>query len=266
MVMAATPRVSCSESSPVRKGTLKRKLAAVATALALVISLAAPGSAADVRITATGTITTTDPGMGYSPGDPVTLSWLVNDFAPATPTGSVTAGDDYRWVQETDTEPLLFADVSGTGIGGTYTGAPGSAPYDQIRVGPVADGEFRVYMATDGDGSLHHGIYLLADPTYFIRAVEFGGEINAIFSSPADPLPNPATYLANYAGTYSVSSQLAGRVRAAKPGSPDLNANFTTTSVTIAQVPEPASVALAAIGIAGAGIAFRRRQLARRSS
>jgi hypothetical protein len=92
--------------------------------------LSSHAQAENIRITATGTVSLADEGMGFTIGQPVTFFWEVNDFAPQQPVGS--AGGSYRWEDEEATDPQLYASVGGTGISGTYQRAPDDAPYDVL--------------------------------------------------------------------------------------------------------------------------------------
>jgi hypothetical protein len=88
-------------------------------ALAIASSRFPETYAENVRITVSGTVATADPGMGFTVGQPVSFFWEINDYAPATPVGSILSGE-YEWEEEFDTQPALYASVGGTGISGTY--------------------------------------------------------------------------------------------------------------------------------------------------
>ena len=103
-----------------------------AARLALCVGLTAGVSqaqAGNVLITVNGTITSASAGMGYTVGQPVSFFWEMNDYAPRTPNGDAYSFM-YRWIEENaDSQPQLFANVGGTGIGGTYQRGTGGLPW-----------------------------------------------------------------------------------------------------------------------------------------
>jgi hypothetical protein len=238
------------------------------TALFATVTLASVSDAlaGNMVVTVSGTITSADAGMGYAVSDPVAFSWVVNDYAPQIPEGSATFGK-YQWTQETDTEPQLWAGVGGTGIGGTFTSAPGIAPWERLLIEQVigndpAGSPFELLMNTDSFDVTqnNHGIFLSADPTFLIKALYFSGRTNMNLPAGAfpSPLPNPATFLGSIQGTYDVVWSLSGQITAINEGGAERIANFTATSLSIAPVPEPSTYVMALAGLACGGYLVRR--------
>lgn len=234
-------------------------------AAALVLGLALPGRAVDIMITVNGTINSADAGMGYTVGDLVSFTWVVNDYAPATPVGTFGTSD-YTWKQEfAGTEPALWANVYGTGIGGTFNEPPAGAPFERLIVS-TSTNNLELRMGTDGFDvtTNNHGIYLNANPSYLIETIYFQNPISAVFGNFGGPLPNPTTYLANYFGTYSVLSDFQFYL-SAKNGTSVLFADITPTSVTIAPVPEPSTCILGGLAMGVMGVMARRRKARRQA-
>lgn len=227
--------------------------------MALVVGLASPGLTADIMITVNGTIIWADAGMGYTAGQSVSFTWVVNDFAPATPTGTAEIDDYYQWTQESaGTEPRLLASVSGTGIGGTYVEPPNDVPYETLKTD--VESFLAVAMNTDDFNvtTNNHGIYLNADSSYFVQGLSFEGGINAGYGNFTSTLPNPTEYLSNYLGTFVV--EIGNGFITAGNGSTALAAAFQPTSVTVAQVPEPSTYALGTIAAGTLAWLARRRK------
>jgi len=241
---------------------------AVAVLSASLLLTTAAARAENMKITVSGTVATASPGMGFTVGQPVSLFWEVNDYAPRTPVGSVTSGDNYFWEEELDTDPALYTSVGGTGISGTYRRLSGPrAPYEDLAA--FATGILELYTDNDDfSAAVNHGIFLTADPDYFVDRIYAR---NLMLSAPGfsgfalgATLPNPAEYLAGYAGSYSVTGDpiefFATNFISAIPLS--LKATFTPTSVSIAPVPEidPAGMGSVLALVTGAlGLLERRR-------
>lgn len=236
------------------------------------LCVAAPSRAGNVRITVDATVTSADTGMGFTVGQPVSFFWVVNDYAPETPFGEVWTDSSLYWEQETQgAEPSLWANVGGSGIGGTFQGPPGDAPYETLSVD--SDGYFNPIMSTDtfNTSTNNYGIFLNADPSFLVSALY---SLVSLSSSPfpsatfVAPLPNPASYMANYFGTYAVASTPVFFLEASN-GTSSRTAYFAASSVTIASesgptpVPEidPAGMGsvLALLG-GGLGLLERRRR------
>jgi|GEM_PF-3101843 len=234
--------------------------------MALLLGLASSGRAVDIMITINGTITSANAGMGYAVNDLVSFTWVVNDYAPASPLGIASSNNYYVWRQENaGSEPSLWASVSGTGIGGTYHEAPGNAPFERLWVYQNTSGsDFTVRMDTDSFNTTtnNHGIHLNANSSYLVEELQFSGRINAGFSNITSTIPNPTVYMAGYLGTYAVASQTDGLI-VANNGSGSLTANFLATSVTITAVPEPSTYALGTLATGVMAFVARRRRAKR---
>lgn len=221
-----------------------------------------------VRITVNGSISSSS-AMGYTVGDAVSFYWDVNDYAPEAPVGGMSSSVAF-WTQEDDSQPLLFAGAGGTGIGGSYREPDAHGPYERLATWPNPSSGYDISaeLKTDGfDVSLrNHGLYLTANNSYFIKELKFSDRIGAFpLSAFSGPVPNPATFLSNYLGTYTATASSTSGANAviASNGSQIVSAAFITTSVSIsslsaASVPEPSTWALGVGGLALA--AWRRRK------
>jgi hypothetical protein len=226
-----------------------------------------------VTITLSGTVNTTDAGMGFTVGQAVSFYWVINNYAPQTPEGTTNAVE-HRWTQENaGSEPRLFAEVGGTGIGGTYQEGPGGTPWDRIRVRPldsVIDNydDFEVQMRTDSFNTTtnNRGIFLNSNPTFLVTSLYFDGDI----INPPWPqsefvnggtLPDPTAFFSKYLGTYAVNNSYNSRELNASNGSQNLRATFNFDTMTLSStcpVPEPSSMAI--FGLGALGMAYRARR------
>jgi hypothetical protein len=119
--------------------------------------------------------------------------------------------------------------------------------------------------------SLNQGLYLTADPTYWIDDLSFRAGLTGVgFGSITAPAPTPAAYLANYVGTYTAfaTNQFTTSEIRATNGSGTKIATFNPLSVEISlvqAVPEidPAGMSSVLALVGGAlGLLERRRRKA----
>jgi PEP-CTERM motif len=226
-----------------------------------------------VTITLSGTVNTADEGMGFTVGQAVSFYWVINNYAPQTPEGT-TYAVEHRWTQENaGSEPRLFAEVGGTGIGGTFQEGSGGTPWDRIRVRPldsVIDNydDFEVQMRSDGfnANTNNRGIYLSSNPTFFVSSLYFDGDI----INPPWPqsefvnggtLPDPTAFFSKYLGTYAVNNSYNSRELNASNGSQNLRATFNFDTMTLSStcpVPEPSTMAI--FGLGALGMAYRAKR------
>jgi len=236
------------------------------------VGLATPGGTAatahatPIRLTFSGTVRSNPSGAAvnwYTLGQPVTFSIIVNDFAPLSPVGS-NGGTTMQYVEETASDPSLWAGFSGTGVSGTYHKAPGDGPFERLE---IMNFFVRPKLSTDGwvTNTNNHGVYLTVDPRYFVKSFEVDIHLAPdTFTIPeAGILPNPATYLSAYIGTYPILNNFTGNRLAFEndgldPSGGSVNFNFTT--LEISAVPEPSTWAMAFAGLGFTGYAMVRRR------
>ena len=223
--------------------------------------------AEDIRFTVSGTVMFDNAAVGYTADQPVTFFWTLNDYAPATPVGTVFS-DQVEWKQETvGTEPRLWENIGGTGIRGTFVEGSGGMPYDtvEIRNSSIVGSSLNLKLRTEGfnttDGN--HGIYSSADPSYFVKNLTLDMRVAEIpWNLSLSELPNPASYFANYLGTYPIISTDSGSLDF-NNGSTGRSVYFRVNTLTISAVPEPSTYAMALAGLACGGYSmFRRRKRA----
>ncbi len=232
-------------------------LAAIAAA-AIMLVLGSEAHAANILISVTGTINTTgdNPTLaGYTNGQPVSFTWVVNDYAPATPVGETDGQNVIRWYANQAGDPVLFADFGGTGLTGAY--APSSAPFNYIEVRPSASewppaSSFAIWA-----GSNTGSIGLVTPDSAQVREVR----VRSTTISPfpfimPGTIPNPATYFADYFGSYAFSGSSNAYIRNAALD----DVHWTPQTLTISPVPEPSTVAMALAGLACCGCSVLRRR------
>jgi hypothetical protein len=255
-----------------RKSTWTTLLLASLTAT-LGVVCSEPAKAVPINVTVTGTISTADTGMGYAVGDTVSFTWQVRDFPP--PPKVILNPDNAFYEQESATEPVLWSGISGSGISGTYVPlSTGSQPFSRLQLG--WDGIYADVLSpflgadvTIGP-SLNQGLYLTADPTYWIDDLSFRAGLTGVgFGSITNPAPTPTAYLANYVGTYTAfaTNQFSASQIRATNGSGTKIAAFNPLSVQISlvqAVPEidPAGMGSVLALVGGAlGLLERRRRV-----
>jgi hypothetical protein len=198
-------------------------------------------------------------GFGYTAGQAVSFTWVLNNFAPTAPTGTVTAGtsasSNFEWADEHVTDTQLWSSFSGTGLSGTWHRAVSdiNAPADHL-----------VAFSTNGHLYLIANTDILNDSGLTVNGVGFRYlEIEANFTglnfgAISGPLPDPTAYFSAFAGTYAASFTASGLMN----NSSVFNfTNFTVNTLTITAVPEPSTwLSLTVGGIFLAAAGYRRRR------
>jgi hypothetical protein len=241
-----------------------------ALALMFAFGPAGPARAEAIYFTASGTVTQADDGSGYTVGQAVSFRWDLNsNFSKSA---SSNFSSFVSWGEEFDSDPPLWTNVQGSGVAGTFQQAPANGPNSNVSAYP--GGGMWVRLGTDQTSSTkNHGIYLAANPDFFIERIEFD-----LFSSPltapgfngfaipsSAPIPAPNDYFAAYLGDYATNFTPGSgfQILARNDLGSYLNAKVAWNSVTIAQVPEPSTFALGGIAM-GVMVLIARRRASRR--
>jgi hypothetical protein len=218
---------------------------------AFVFLLVIEASASPVSVSVSGTANTT--AMGYTQGDIYTFTWIINDGYTGSDGfgdgGDVFSSTENLWFSTSTNDPWLWSSVSGDGLVGTYAKPSNNdqAPFEQLKIS--FDG-LLCWAAGRMDSST---MELLVNGVVVDTVVAYDLIIPGLDYSEAS-FVNPATYLANYAGTYTSTG--GGIYLDDK----DRNIiEFTATSVTIGVIPEPATVLLFGLGGLGAWLLRRNR-------
>lgn len=193
--------------------------------------------AAPVQISITGTADTTS--MGYTAASSYTFNWVINDAYSSANSGDAFSSTRNFWNSENTTDTALWSSVSGDGLAGTYSRPSGStwAPWERLE--STDDTELNIIAANDDVAASSMGLTVNGIEVQRIRID--GIDLGISFDYP-EAFTNPADYFADYAGTYTPTSE---KVYIRDESSNDIY--FTATSVTIGVVPEPATAGLLGI-------------------
>ncbi len=137
-------------------------------------------------------------GSGYTSNQMVDFSFMLNNYAPATPVGEVQASPaDAAWEENTTSDPLLWSSVAGTGITGTWQrpATQPTAPASSIQLLAEHGGtSFSVTAATDTSPGTDTGLVVNGQG---MAVLGFSATFEGLaFEIPgATPLPDPATTL-----------------------------------------------------------------------
>ncbi|MBU3664631.1 MAG: PEP-CTERM sorting domain-containing protein [Chthoniobacterales bacterium] len=220
--------------------------------LAAVATLAFVPVQAAIIFTVNGTVTTA--AAGWNLNDPVTFTWTLAGNTPEASAGATTM----TWSEELSTQPVLFANVTGTGLTGTYTrpvqflGSPYS--FLQVNLEPAT----LIYAGTDAE---FIGLYAPNSSQVFRVFANVGAAFGYAMQNPA---PSPDTYFPSYLGTYSSVTTSSYPIQSSVSTASG-TMEFSPTSFTISQVtepvPEPGTWVAAALLAGGAAfVRWRKRR------
>jgi hypothetical protein len=209
-----------------------------------VFLFALKASALPVSVSVSGTANTT--AMGYTQGNIYTFTWIINDGYTGSDGfgdgGDVFSSTENLWFSTSTNDPWLWSSVSGDGLIGTYTKPSDNdqAPFEQLKI----DSAGLLCWAATKTVSIDMGLFVDGAEVWNIVAQDL--TIPGLDYSDTSFI-NPATYLANYTGTYSSPG---GGIYLDNGHAQ--NIEFTPTSITIGVIPEPSTILLFGIGGIGA--------------
>ena len=235
----------------------------------LALAPSAPAVAQQVSFTVTGAMI--DTGQGYTAGQPVSLSFVLD----AAATGLVGAlpvpnccGGTLAWQQDLFTEPQLWSLVTGTGLSGFWLPPPDrdlgrlavgfskpALPSNGFQMGASAQIGFPSGLIAPNGLTVSSlevsAVFLGLDP------VGSYGEAN-IFSP---TVPDPTLMFLSMVGTYATDRLYSENNFITTSGASGGVVGFRVDQLTIAAVvPEPSSALLQAVGCGALGWLVRRRR------
>jgi MYXO-CTERM domain-containing protein len=216
------------------------------------------GNFLGAQITFTVQATANSTGYGYTDGLNYTFVFQTGGSYPNASTlsaNSVFLGTDNLWIEEEVSENSLFLGVTGTGLQGTF--ARSASPYSYV--GNESGGRLILRVGRDYGASGNIGLSAL-DST-MLSGINFNIP-DVLLSSPAfsGSFSDPVGYWASHVGNYLPVD--SGRTLWLEDTSDVVIMDFTPTSVTVAAVPEPTTMALG-LGVAVLGLALVRRRRVR---
>ena len=214
----------------------------------VLLLLAAPASLfAQIIFTVHATANTA--ALGYTLSQPVTFTFVLDNFSPATPVGGTGTGY-YLWTEEFLTDPELWTSAGGTGLSGAWSrpNATNAAPFSKLY---AFNNSLQLIAACDAGvtGLTVNGV---AMRSLELNATYTGLDFSAITGG---SLPDPTAFFSTVPGTYIATSTSLSAIN----DSLSNIVTFTVTSLTISSIPEPSVCAVAAALGAFGFVAWRRR-------
>lgn len=209
-------------------------LIAVLSALLLTV----PAGAAPISFTFSGTFDTS--GIGYVGGQPFSFTFLLNDYAPTTPAGYLTADSGgtgvVAWIDNAPGVPQVWANVTGTGLSGQWVPEVTSA--SQIALAVTAQGSGANASLTV---AAHSGVGVLVNGNSHLVDLHFALVLDPYIVTLPGPAgtsipPDPTDFFANFLGNYARDPVFTPFGRMVVVGESPLH--FTADRVTISAVPE----------------------------
>ena len=220
------------------------------SAVRLLLLLAAPASlSAQVVFTVNATANTT--ALGYTLNQPVTFTYVLDNFSPAAPVGGTGTGY-YQWTEEFLTDPELWTNVSGTGLGGAWSrpNATSAAPFSKLY---AYNNGLQLIAARDA------GVTGLTVNGVGLRSLEMNASYTGLdFSAiTGGALPDPTAFFSTLPGTYLATSNSLSAIN--DDNSSTITFTITSLTISISAIPEPSICAVAAALGAFGFAAWRRR-------
>lgn len=214
---------------------------------------------AQVTITVNGTITGSGVGHGYTNGQSIALHFELTDFGSAPAFGVADQDTYYQWVEESTSATPIYANVSGTGLAGSY--APSTAfagsPYAYLQAHQNSNpGQLVLVVGTNsfpGDMGVSVNGLQLTRLFVSVQLLNFSPIVGST-------LPDSTEYFSGFVGTYEDLFQPTSQLQTHNGSL--ITTTFVVDSVTISAVPEPANFALMVGGAALGCILLRRRRRA----
>jgi hypothetical protein len=217
------------------------------------------GNFLSAQIVFTVQATADSDAYGYTLGSTYTFVFQTGSSYPeGSLPDSVFSEEGNFWTEEETSESQLFLSVTGTGVQGSFARPTinSYSPSSELSY-YKEDGVEYLNLRVRSDDPPTTLTTLDNTPLYSISLEAVGFE----FSSPgfaADVYTDPVSYLSAHTGSYPLlvpgSNKIFLRVDELGGG-----IYFTATSLTIAAVPEPATVALG-LGVAALGLVLIRRR------
>jgi hypothetical protein len=219
-------------------------------------------SAQSLRFTFTGTAKSTY--MGYTQNQACTFSFVLNDYSPSTANGYAYANSSCEWLEGTTADAMLFSDVSGTGLTGSWTRPTDHAtsPFSSITV--YTDGRISVFAGTESYSYDPNDTGLtLASGTYGapvnFQNMRMEMKLNGTEFTTTNSIPDSINYFSGYVGTYSLAANPEDYHLGTIYDFANHYIDFELTSLTISEVPEPAEAA-GTLGASCLALFFLRRK------
>jgi hypothetical protein len=219
---------------------------------------------ATAQITITFTATANSTAAGYTAGSSYTFVFVSASSYPWTSDSNFFSSSNEWTTENSTTQPNPWAEISGTGLTGTFAIPSGFDAYAGARVTSDFDGMLKTYAASD-NSDISIGLKTPDNTDIgWIETAAFEGNLPAwTFSeSYVEPFNATTGYFAveNFFGTYTPSNSSWISIYGTD-GSFDTIAEFTVTSVSIgatSAIPEPSTYAGLA-GLAALGLVVWRR-------
>jgi hypothetical protein len=234
-------------------------------AFLLGLALAPIAALGQVVFTVSGTVNAT--GNGFTAGQAVTFTFTLAQTASNTGSNSVVLGSPtitgYRWADEVTSDPILWADVTGSPFSDTYTRpvALADSPWMELQIEAVTNRIRFLAAAPEPDEAYTESMGLTFGGNNVTYIYAIGRFTGLSFDFTSETLPDATTYFSANLGTYSFIEGTSPNSAFFYDGASG-DILFTPTSLTISAVPEPSTYAAILGALALGLVAWKRRRAA----
>lgn len=210
---------------------------------------------ASAQITFTVNASANTNTMGYSTGEVYSFVYVLNNYAPATPTGTASVENYFEWKEDTLGQPVLWSTFSGSGLSGSWMQPATNSTSPISYLTAYSNGQLAFFAGTDTGNDTG----LTVNGAQLKDVVMWGSYSGLNLPPVTSTLPDPNAYLSDAAGTYPSTGTNFAVVGNGIGG----QTAFTIINLTIAHgpsaIPEPSTYAMMLVGVALFAALRRRR-------